>query len=90
MMLKISRFFSSQYIAEIPYTWGPYLYAYMGRQTEVYSGRDLFIMFKGFSKDMLPKRILKHIKMLINEECQLRIWSAAEEWSITTQFAVSL
>jgi len=53
---------NSQYIAEMPFTWGPYLYAYMGRQTSPFSGQDLFVMFKGFSKKMLPKRIFKAYK----------------------------
>jgi hypothetical protein len=48
---------SSQLIAEMPLTWGPYLYAYMGRQIEPYNGQDLFVMFKGFDKDLLPQRI---------------------------------
>jgi hypothetical protein len=52
----------SQYIAEMPYTWGPYLYAYMGRQIEPYTGQDLFVMFKGFSKDILPERIFNAYK----------------------------
>jgi len=53
---------SSQYIAERPYTWGSYLYAYMGRQIQPYNGQDLFVMFKGFSKDVLPERIFKAYK----------------------------
>ncbi|MFM8368717.1 MAG: carotenoid oxygenase family protein [Chloroflexota bacterium] len=48
---------NSEYISEMPYCWGPYLYTYMGRQTTPYHGQDLFIMFKGFSPDILPKRI---------------------------------
>lgn len=47
----------SEYIAEAPYCWGPYLYAYMGRQVKAYTGQDLFVMFKGFAKDLLPQRI---------------------------------
>jgi hypothetical protein len=47
----------SEYISEMPYCWGPYLYTYMGRQTKPYHGQDLFIMFKGFSPDILPERI---------------------------------
>jgi hypothetical protein len=53
---------SSQYITEMPYTWGPYLYAYMGRQIQPYNGQDLFVMFKGFSKDILPQRIFNAYK----------------------------
>ena len=45
---------SSRYIAERPYTWGPYLYTYMGRQITPYNGQDLFIMFKGFNKGHAP------------------------------------
>jgi hypothetical protein len=52
----------SEYIAEMPYCWGPYLYAYMGRQVKPYTGQDLFVMFKGFSKDMLPERIFNAYK----------------------------
>jgi len=52
----------SEYISEMPYCWGPYLYTYMGRQIEPYHGQDLFIMFKGFSRDILPKRIFNAYK----------------------------
>jgi hypothetical protein len=52
----------SEYIAEMPYCWGPYLYAYMGRQVKPYTGQDLFVMFKGFAKDMLPERIFNAYK----------------------------
>jgi hypothetical protein len=38
----------SEYIAEMPYCWGPYLYTYLGRQVKPYTGQDLFVMFKGF------------------------------------------
>ena len=55
--MKQENVVRSQYLTQMPYTWGPYLYAYMGRQTLPYNGQDLFIMFKGFSKDILPKRI---------------------------------
>ena len=53
---------TSEYISEMPYCWGPYLYTYMGRQLEPYRGQDLFIMFKGFSRDILPKRIFNAYK----------------------------
>ncbi len=53
---------NSQYIAEQPFTWGPYLYAYMGRQTKKFQDQDLFVMFKGFAKEMLPERIYKAYK----------------------------
>jgi len=52
----------SEYISDMPYCWGPYLYTYMGRQIEPYHGQDLFIMFKGFSRDILPKRIFNAYK----------------------------
>ncbi len=60
--VKQEKVETSQYIAEMPYTWGPYLYAYMGRQIEPYKGQDLFVMFKGFSKDILPERIFNAYK----------------------------
>lgn len=56
----------SDYIAEMPYCWGPYLYTYMGRQIKAFNKQDLFIMFKGFSKDVLPKRIYKAYKDVDN------------------------
>ncbi|MCP5098951.1 MAG: hypothetical protein GY943_25650, partial [Chloroflexi bacterium] len=52
----------SQTIAEMPYTWGPYLYTYMGRQIRPYTGQDLFVMFKGFSNEVLPQRIYNAYK----------------------------
>jgi hypothetical protein len=57
-----SQVVGSEYISEMPYCWGPYLYTYMGRQIEPYNGQDLFIMFKGFSRDILPKRIFNAYK----------------------------
>jgi hypothetical protein len=60
--MKQKKVIHSQYLSQMPYTWGPYLYAYMGRQTLPYNGQDLFVMFKGFSKDMLPKRICNAYK----------------------------
>jgi hypothetical protein len=60
--VKQEEVISSQYVAEMPYTWGPYLYAYMGRQIQPYNGQDLFVMFKGFSKDLLPQRIFNAYK----------------------------
>lgn len=53
---------TSEYISEMPYCWGPYLYTYMGRQLKPYRGQDLFMMFKGFSPDVLPKRIFNAYK----------------------------
>ena len=55
--MKQGKVIRSQYLAQMPYTWGPYLYTYTGRQISPYNGQDLFVMFKGFSKDILPKRI---------------------------------
>jgi len=52
----------SEYISEMPYCWGPYIYTYMGRQVKPYNGQDLFVMFKGFSRDILPKRIFNAYK----------------------------
>lgn len=52
----------SKYISDMPYCWGPYVYTYMGRQIKNYDGQDLFIMFKGFSRAMLPQRILNAYK----------------------------
>jgi len=52
----------SEFISEMPFTWGPYLYAYMGRQIKPYNGQDIFVMFKGFNKSVLPKRIYKAYK----------------------------
>ena len=57
-----SKVLGSAYISEMPYCWGPYLYTYMGRQTKPYHGQDLFIMFKGFSRDILPQRIFNAYK----------------------------
>ncbi|MFN8433309.1 MAG: carotenoid oxygenase family protein [Anaerolineales bacterium] len=62
---------SSEYISEMPYCWGPYLYTYMGRQTQPYRGQDLFIMFKGFSRDMLPKRIFNAYKDVTSRQIPL-------------------
>lgn len=55
--MKEGKVIHSQYLTQMPYTWGPYLYAFMGRQTSPYNGQDLFVMFKGFSKEILPKRV---------------------------------
>jgi len=60
--MKRAEVSSSKYISELPYTWGPYLYAYMGRQVQPYSGQDLFVMFKGFARGALPERIFKAYK----------------------------
>lgn len=52
----------SKYISEMPYCWGPYMYTYMKRQIEPFNKQDLFIMFRGFSKDLLPQRIFNAYK----------------------------
>jgi len=57
-----SKVSSSAYIADMPYCWGPYLYAYMGRQVKPYTGQDIYVMFKGFSRGILPKRIFNAYK----------------------------
>ncbi len=64
--VKSSKILKSDYIAEKPFCWGPYLYTYMGRQVKAFNKQDLFIMFKGFSKDVLPKRIYKAYKNVNN------------------------
>jgi hypothetical protein len=60
--MKQEKVVHSQYLSQMPYTWGPYLYAYKGRLTSPYTGQDLFVMFKGFSKDVLPRRIYNNYK----------------------------
>jgi hypothetical protein len=60
--VKQGKVIRSQYLSQMPYTWGPYLYTYMGRQIEPFHRQDLFVMFKGFSKDMLPVRIYNAYK----------------------------
>jgi hypothetical protein len=57
-----SQVVETKHISEMPYCWGPYLYTYMGRQIKPYTGQDLFIMFKGFSRDLLPQRIFNAYK----------------------------
>lgn len=60
--MKLREVANSQYLSQMPYTWGPYLYTYIGRQTSPFNGQDLFVMFKGFSRDILPERIFKAYK----------------------------
>lgn len=55
--VKTEVIIDSEYITDKKYTWGPYLYTYFGRQTKPFHKQDLFIMFKGFDKAMLPERI---------------------------------
>lgn len=61
----------SNYIAEMPFCWGPYLYTYMGRQIKPFNKQDLFVMFKGFSKDMLPNRTYKAYKDVDNRRVDI-------------------
>lgn len=60
--MKSFKLDQSNYIAQMPFCWGPYLYTYMGRQIKPFNKQDLFVMFKGFSKDALPERIYKAYK----------------------------
>jgi carotenoid cleavage dioxygenase-like enzyme len=60
--MKQGKVTSSQYLSQLPYTWGPYLYTYAGAKTAPFHGQDLFVMFKGFSKDILPERIFHAYK----------------------------
>jgi len=69
--MKVATVRESKYIAEMPYCWGPYLYTYMGRQIRPFQKQDLFIMFKGFSKEALPKRIFKAYKDVENRRVDL-------------------
>ncbi len=55
--MKSCEVISSEYIRDEKYSWGPYMYSYMGRQTRPFDRQDLFVMYKGFKRDMLPKRI---------------------------------
>ncbi len=52
----------SSYIEEQPYTWGPYIYMYPGRQLRPFQEQDLFVLWKGFDTDLLPKRIFEAYK----------------------------
>lgn len=70
--MKTSTVLDSKYIAETPYCWGPYLYTYMGRQIEPFNGQDLYIMFKGFNKDILPKRIYEAYKDVDNRRMSIQ------------------
>lgn len=61
----------SSYIREIPYCWGPYLYTFKDRQIKPYQGQDLYVMFKGFHKDLLPQRIYNAYKNIKNRRVPL-------------------
>ncbi len=69
--MKEGKVESSKYITDEKYCWGPYMYTYMGRQTRKFQDQDLYIMFKGFSKDMLPKRIYHAYKDVENRRVPL-------------------
>ncbi len=62
---------SSEYIRDKEYTWGPYMYTYMGRQTRPFMEQDLYVMYKGFSKDILPKRVYEAYKDAPNRRVAL-------------------
>lgn len=64
--MKTCKLNKSEYIADMPYCWGPYLYNYMGRQYKPFNKQDLYVMFKGFSKEVLPERIFKAYKDIPN------------------------
>ncbi len=69
--MKSTEVKESNYIAEMPYCFGPYLYTYMGRQLKPFNKQDLYVMFKGFSKDILPKRIYKAYKDVDNRRVDI-------------------
>ncbi len=69
--MKTTSVLSSNYIRDEKYCWGPYMYTYMGRQTREFTNQDLFIMFKGFKPDMLPKRIFDAYKNTDNRRISL-------------------
>lgn len=69
--MKEAKVISSKYITDEKYCWGPYMYTYMGRQSRNFKEQDLYVMFKGFSKDMLPKRIYKAYKDVDNRRVSL-------------------
>ncbi len=58
----------TKYIQDKQYTWGPYMYSYMGRQTRPFNEQELFVMFKGFHVELLPKRIIKAYKDVQNRK----------------------
>ncbi len=61
----------SEYIRDQRLCWGPYMYTYMGRQTREFQEQDLYVMFKGFKPDMLPKRIYNAYKDVENRKVSL-------------------
>jgi carotenoid cleavage dioxygenase-like enzyme len=60
--MKALRVEESTFLADRETTWAPYMYAYFGRQKTPYKGQDLFVMFRGFSRSILPKRIFEAYK----------------------------
>lgn len=68
----------SEYISETPYCWGPYIYTYMGRQVKPYNGQDLFVMFKGFSRDILPERIFNAYKDVDKRQIPIKTMVSGE------------
>ncbi len=69
--MKSATIQKSEYIRDTKYCWGPYMYTYMGRQTKKFQDQDLFVHFKGFKKDMLPKRIYNAYKNVRNRHVSL-------------------
>ncbi len=61
----------SEYIQDERYCWGPYIYTYMGRQTRPLCEQDLFVMFKGFKRELLPRRIYEAHKDMPNRKVPL-------------------
>ncbi len=68
---KISTIISSDHIRDTRYSWGPYMYTYMGRQSREFQDQDLFVMFKGFHKELMPKRIYDAYKGVENRHTPL-------------------
>lgn len=64
--MKSCKVTNTKYLTDEKYCFGPYMYTYMGRQTRKFQDQDLFVMSKGFSKDMLPKRIYEAYKDVEN------------------------
>ncbi len=62
---------SSEYLSHLSLTWGPYLYSYFGKQLNIFQGQDLFVMFKGFSREILPERIIKAYHKVSNRQIKL-------------------
>ncbi len=65
------RVLASSYIRDEKLCWGPYMYTYMGRQTRPFDRQDLFVMFKGFKAEMLPKRVFDAYNKVENRRVPL-------------------